>query len=176
MTSSPTVSWRSCVALAAALVLLALALLPASSHAAASGTSVISGTAFEDANRNGGQDFAEAPMAGRGIVLLRASDLSQVAHTATDTSGHYTFAGLADGIYRVEFDPTDWWPIRRDLVPTTTGSEFPRKVVELAGSATVDFGWRRIVRSSDLAAPISSYTGAQGRRPSSASRPAPSRR
>lgn len=163
MTTTPAAGRASIRVLATLLALLAIALAPAQTHAA-SGTSVISGTAFEDANRNAVKDFGEPALAGKGIVLVRVVDRSQVAYAATDASGRYTFAGLADGAYQVEFDPTDWWPIRRDLVPTTTGSLFPRKVVDLAGSATVDFGWRRIVRSTELAAPLSSYTGPQGLR------------
>lgn len=163
MTSSPPAPRLLLAALACVATLLALALVPAPS-AAASGTSVISGAAFKDTDRDATQDFGEAPMAGQGVVLLRAGDLSQVAYTATDSSGRYSFVGLADGAYRVEIDPTDWWSIRRDLVPTTTGSVFPRRVVDLTGSVTVDFGWRAIIRSTDLAVPITSYTGPTGLR------------
>jgi hypothetical protein len=136
--------------------------LPATAGAA--GTSAISGTAFKDTNRNGTQDAGEAPMSGQGIYLLDSTGANQLGYTATDSAGHYSFSGIGNGSYRVDYDPADWWAIRQDWVPTTTGSLSPRKSVDLVGSATVDFGWRQIVRSTDPSAPVSSYTGSNGLR------------
>jgi hypothetical protein len=76
----------------------------------------------------------------------------------------YQFTGLADGGYTVEYDTVAWWDIWNDWVPDTTGSVSPDVEVHLSGSARVDFGWRPIVRSTDLNAPISTYTAPSGLR------------
>ena len=131
-------------------------------HGAGSGS--ISGMVFQDLDRDGTRDSGEAPMAGTGIYLLDPAGARQLGFTASDSSGHYSFANLADGDYRVELDPYEWRQIRTDWVPTTTGSVWPRLQVRLAGSASADFGWRPIVRSGDVAAPISEYLGDDGLR------------
>jgi hypothetical protein len=147
-----------------AIVLLAMAMLAMGASAAAAGASTVSGTVFYDLNRNGVKDAAEAPLANQGIYLLDATGQSQLAYASSDLSGRYTFSGLADGGYRVVFDTADWWAIRSNWVPTTTGSIFPRISINLVGSATADFGWRAIVRSTNYLLPISTYAGANGLR------------
>jgi hypothetical protein len=129
---------------------------------ATTGTGSISGTAFQDTNRNGVQDAGEPAMANQGIDLMDASGTNLVAFTSTDANGSYSFTGLSDGTYLVKYDPGSWWAIRSSWVPDTTGSVRPSVTVNLAGSAVVAFGWRPIVRSTDLAAPISSYVGPNG--------------
>jgi hypothetical protein len=147
--------------LATVLVLVAAALAPAPGQAA-SGTSSISGVAFEDTDRDGIKDLGEPALADQGVYLLNQTGSSQLSYTATDASGNYRFSGLADGVYRVEYAPEQWWARRSEWVPTTTGSIAPRMTVSLAGAATADFGWRRIVRSTDAAAPNSAYSGPTG--------------
>jgi len=134
------------------------ALCACASPSAASGTSTISGTVFYDTNRSGMQDAGEAPLPAQGIALLDATGQSQVAYTASDALGHYRFSGLAAGDYRVAYDAEDWWALRQNWVPTTTGSLFPQKTVTVSWSATVDFGWRAIVRSATYLAPMTTYT------------------
>ena len=128
----------------------------------AEGSSTISGTVFHDTNRNGVQDAGETPMVGQGVVLVDAAGLSQIGYTSTDASGRYTFAGLADANYQVEYDGAEWFTIRNEWVPTTTGSIYPKKVITLTGQATVNFGWRQIVRSANENTPLSSYTAPNG--------------
>jgi SdrD B-like domain/FlgD Ig-like domain len=139
----------------------AIALAGAPSVGAA-GSSTISGVAFRDTDRDGVQDPGEAPFAGQGVIVTDAAGQNQIATTATDANGGYRFTGLADGTYLVQVDPSDWNGLRRDWVPSTTGSVWPRKVVSLSGSATLDLGWRPITRSTTMSAPISSYTGPNG--------------
>ena len=128
---------------------------------AAPGTSSISGFAFYDANRNAVMDSGEQPLSGVRMYLVDATANADVANTLTDASGHYTFGGLADGNYRVDCDcglsANDW-------VPTTTGTLYGNVTLTLAGSATADFGWRQIVRSTTAGSPMSQYTGANGLR------------
>lgn len=138
--------------LLAALMLLALGASPASA-------STISGAMFEDADRDGIRDAGEPGWSGRLVYLFDASGTRRIAYTSTDAGGAYAFAGLADGAYRVETDYEDWLGIRQEWVPTTTGSVWPRADVQLFGARTVDFGWRRIVRS---ASPLTSFTGPSG--------------
>lgn len=122
--------------------------------AEAEGTGTISGTAFEDVNRDGAMQAGEAPFQGHRVYLYDG-DGTYLAYTATDASGRYAFGGLADGAYRVEYAPQTWFGIREALAPTTTGTVRPTHHVSLAGQAVADFGWRPIVTSTDLAGPIS---------------------
>jgi hypothetical protein len=158
----PLRSVRARSLLAALIVVAAFYLLAlhAGSARAASGT--ISGTAFQDMNRNGVQDPGEAPLASQGIQLLDATGQSQVAYTATDANGRYSFTGLPDGTYVVKYGFSEWLSVRHDWVPSTTGSIYPQRSVTLSGSAIADFGWRPIVRSTSYSAPITTYTGANG--------------
>lgn len=129
-----------------------------SAHAAAPGT--ISGTAFQDVNRNGVRDAGEAPYASHRIYLLDGATGAYLASSQTDASGQYAFTGLSGATYRVEYEGTSWRSIRQDWVPTTTGTIYPRRTA--APGATVDFGWRPIVRSTTLGSPISSIVGPSG--------------
>lgn len=74
------------------------------------------------------------------------------------------FTGLADGSYRVEFDPASWWRLRDDWVPDTTGSTSPGIDLVLSGAHRSDFGWRPIRRSTQAGAPISAYVDPSGLR------------
>lgn len=130
---------------------------------ATSGTSSISGAAFQDTNRNGVQDAGEAAFSGKMIKLYDAGGVN-VGSATTSTAGQYTFGGLADGTYRVQFGSTDWTAMRNDWTPTTTGSLLFKANVSLSGSARADFGLRPIVRSTTMGSPITSYVGANGLR------------
>jgi hypothetical protein len=154
--------WGHSPVLALSLALAALWWFPAAT-ATASGVGEISGVAFKDLNRDGARQPDEPVLSDQQIYLLGA-DGAYLANSTTDASGRYAFAGLADGAYRVQYASPSWWPLRGDWVATTTGSIFPRTTVTLSGSATADFGWRPIVRSRDLTAPISAYVGETGLR------------
>ncbi len=71
------------------------------------------------------------------------------------------FSDLPDGSYTVKVAGSSWTPIRSDWTPTT-GSPQPARQVQVSGATTFDWGWRRIVRSTDPAAPVSTYTGPNG--------------
>ncbi|MES2970997.1 MAG: fibronectin type III domain-containing protein [Patescibacteria group bacterium] len=129
----------------------------------AAGTSTISGIAFKDLNRNGVMDVGEEPMADQ-ILYLMGSDESFIAGVASDSAGRYTFSGIADGNYIVRYSSSSWEQIWEQWVPTTTPTIKPERALSLSGSATVDFGWRPIIWSTDLANPISSFTAADGLR------------
>jgi hypothetical protein len=162
----PVLARRRRSGLAVALLMtlsasLVLALLPAGADATGS---AITGAVFDDANRNGIQDPGEAPFSGHLLYLFDGASGQYLATGASDALGRYAFTGLSDGEYRIEYESSSWTVLRNDWVPTTTGSLYPRVFVYLTGSATADFGWRRIVRSTDLSAPVSVYTGANGLR------------
>jgi hypothetical protein len=123
----------------------------------------ISGTIYQDLDRDGVRDVGEPPLSGHGIVL-RASSGTQLATTTSDANGDYIFPGLVDGAYQVASSDSSWRLMRTDWVPTTTGSVFPRASIALLGTAVQDLGWRRLIRSSNVAAPIATYTGASGLR------------
>ena len=130
---------------------------PAAAHAA----STISGVAFKDLNRDGVKQADEEPLAGKTIYLFDGAG-AYVKNAGTDASGRYELAGLTDGPYRVQYNTSDWWDLWQDWAPSTTGSERPRVALHLTGSAVADFGFRPIVRSTDLGAPISTYTSPEG--------------
>src|SRR4051794_20459081 len=73
-------------------------LMAASAHAA--GTSTITGSVFNDANRNGVRDAGESPFASRLIMLSNSAGVS-VASTDTDSNGQFSFPNLSDGTYAV---------------------------------------------------------------------------
>ncbi|MGH2919323.1 MAG: SdrD B-like domain-containing protein [Solirubrobacteraceae bacterium] len=149
----------------AALLLSAVA-IGAPASAVAAGDGVISGAVFQDSNRDAVQNAGEAPLADKQLYLFDGAG-HYVGSTSSDASGKYRFAELADGDYRVEFAAPSWWSLRDNWAPTTTPSLLPKISLSLAGSAVADFGWRPIVRSTDVSSPLSSYTGANGLRVSS---------
>ena len=146
------------------LAAIATVLTFAAPAAQAAGSATLSGTFFFDLDRDGVQDAGEAAMPDQRVCLLDATGANLIASATTDAAGRYRFSGLDDGAYRVAQAASDWWALRHDWVPTTTGSIFPRVAVRLAGDAVADFGWRRIVRSTDLAAPITTYSRSDGLR------------
>jgi hypothetical protein len=151
---------RALVAVTTAVSTLSLVLAPV---AGAVGGGAISGEVFQDINRNRVRDVGEAGWQGHQLYLLDGQG-GYVANTSSDAAGHYVFAGLSDGDYRVQYAAPSWWEIRDSWVPTTTNSVRPAVSLHLTGSATANFGWRQIVRSRDLNAPISTYIGPSGLR------------
>lgn len=129
--------------------------------AEASGTGTVTGTIFNDANRNGVLDAGETGFSGLFVDLTNSTGSVSLS-TTTDSSGAFSFAGLADGTYQVFMDPQSWNGMSNGWTPTTTGSLKPSVSVSLTGSATVPMGLRAIVRSTTKTSPISSYVGPNG--------------
>jgi hypothetical protein len=123
----------------------------------------LGGFAFQDLNRDGAFEAGEQPLADEHLFLYDAVG-GYLGNAYTDAAGWYEFDNLPDGAYRVQFAPASWWAIRQDWVPDTTGSLFAVINIQLTGSASADFGWRAIVRSTDPNAPLSSYVGTNGLR------------
>lgn len=146
---------------ASATAAVAVAALVARPAPASAGTSSISGTAFEDANRNGAVDAGEALWANQQIYLFDGAG-AYVAVRYTDAAGAYSFGGLADGTYSVEYASPSLAPIQMGWTPTTTGSWRAARTVQLVSEARVDFGWRPIVRSTNLDQPIATYRAPNG--------------
>lgn len=126
----------------------------------ASGTSTISGVAFEDMNRNGVFDSGDQPLSNAEVDLYDATGTSYLGMTYTDVTGHYSFGALSDGAYLVAYASAAG--LEDDWVPSTINSLYPRQVVNLAGTAQLNFGWRQIVRSTDLNSPIATYRAPSG--------------
>jgi fibronectin type 3 domain-containing protein len=129
----------------------------------AAGSSVISGTLFDDANRNGVVDSGEAPFANKALALYRQQDSTWVAGVVTDASGKFVFSGLDDSNYYVAASRSVWTELRGDYVPsfTTISTDFELPV-SLIGSAHVNFGLRKIIRSRVIEQPISTVTSPKG--------------
>lgn len=126
-----------------------------------SGASAISGTVFQDLDRDGVQDAGELPFANVQVDLFDESGVNVLA-TVTDANGGYSFAGIASGNYRVAFDVSSWWSYQSNWVSTGTNGVFPSVSLTLETSATIPLGLRPIVRSTDVSAPISKYTAPNG--------------
>jgi hypothetical protein len=126
-------------------------------------TSTVSGIAYRDFDRDGFRDPGDTALAGQSIVL-RTTGGAVLGAATTDDLGSYSFSGVADGIYEVAFADGAWRALRSAWVPTSTGSYYPRALVSVDGSARQDFGWRPIVRSDDVRAPIDVHVGATGLR------------
>jgi hypothetical protein len=131
--------------------------------ASAESTGTISGTVFDDANRNGVRDPGETPFPGVQLWIDKTFG-GNVGYAITDADGHYTVSSLGDSGYRIWFASSDWQTLRNDWVPTTTGSLRFERTVSLVGAATADFGLRRIVRSTTPGAPVTAITGRDGLR------------
>ena len=120
----------------------------------------LTGVAFKDLDRDGAWQPSEPVLADQEIHLFAATG-PYLARAVTDAFGRYAFSDLADGDYRVAYDAPSWWALRQDWVPTTTASLEPARSVSLSGTASADFGWRPIVRSTDPNAPISALHRAE---------------
>ena len=146
-------------ALTAAFVLVCAALPVTSANAA---TSALSGTLFHDLNRNGVHDSGEQGWSGVVLHLMDSSG-SDLVRATTAADGSYGFPNIADGSYNVVLDPSAWWDARESWVQTSGRLDAVHPVT-VAGASTAPLAWRPIVRSTDDAAPISSFTGPEGLR------------
>ncbi len=86
------------------------------------GSASISGTAYNDANKNKVKDSGETGIGGFTVKLYGGTfwwnwgKVNEIKTTTTDANGNYSFTGLADGIYRVEEKKlTDWAQITGDF-------------------------------------------------------------
>lgn len=132
-------------------------------YSSAASNSTISGTLFDDANRNGVVDSGEVPFASKGIAVYRQQDSSWVAGAVTDANGKFTFSGLEDGNYYVATIRSVWVELRGDYVPSFTSSSTDFELpVSLTGATNVNFGLRKIVRSRVIEQPISTVTTPKG--------------
>ena len=151
--------------LTAAAITAGIAAAVVGSPASATTTSLVSGSAFGDSNRNAVRDAGESGWSGL-YVYLEDGTTGRVLQTATTASdGSYSFAGVADGSYRLEISGTSWSNYQQDWVPTTTTGLYPRTTFTVSGAnVSVGFGLRQIVRSTTLGQPISTFTAANGTR------------
>jgi hypothetical protein len=142
------------------LVVGLLVFVGVSSAADTTNTGVIQGSVFKDLNRDGIQQSEEPPLAGQQLYLADGGG-AYVGTTLASDAGSYSFDDLAEGDYVVWCEAS---ALRADWVPSTTESMEPRIALHVTGSASADFGWRPILRSTELAAPLSAYQGPNGLR------------
>lgn len=80
-----------------------------------SGNGSISGTSYNDLNKNKVKDGGESGISGFTVNLYGGTfwwnwgKMSVVKTTTTDSNGNYSFTGLADGLYRVEEKKLNGW-------------------------------------------------------------------
>lgn len=123
----------------------------------------LTGTVFEDLDRDGTRDAGELAMSGQAIEL-RDTVGRLIGSRLTDVDGRYAFTGLTAATYVVAVNDDAWRALRLSWVPTTTGTLHPRVTATIESPTVVDFGWRPMIRSTDLYAPIATYVGASGLR------------
>ena len=163
--SAATTNLAHAPAVAFALVLaLLLAVLAWPGAAAAEASSGIVGTVFQDLDRDGVLDPGEPGFGGHRLDLFDAQG-QFVRWVDTDAQGRYALPDVAPGTYELRTRSSTWREMRDGWVPTTTGSLLPQQSVEVgSGVVTSDLGWRPIVTSSDVSAPISRAIGPEGLR------------
>lgn len=156
-----TVPARALALLPTLLVLLGVPALRA--DAATTSTGSIAGVAFEDLDRDRVPDAGEARLADHQLNLVDGAG-ALVATVLTGSDGRYRFDGVAAGSYTVEVSSTSWAPRKADWTTSTTPDWRPRHPVTVTAGAesTADFGWRRIVRSTDETQPLSTWRGPNG--------------
>lgn len=129
--------------------------------------STVSGTMWNDANRNGQVDAGETPFSGH-TVWLFDSNGNYIAQSTTDANGAYSFSNIVDGTYTVRLVSSDWWTLQQNYVFTTIpysldAGETQVQPVTVAGAdVTANFGLRQVVRSTDLNTPLSTYKAPSG--------------
>ena len=149
---------RLALLLAAAVGATGFAAMP--SAQAADGA--ISGSVFQDLDRDGVQDPGEAGFSGVTVYLTDAAYTYTIAAATTAADGSYAFPSQPGGDYLVEIALPNWRALRDAWAPTTTPDLRPRHTVRVDGTSTAMFGWRPITRSRDLAAPVTRYVGPSG--------------
>ena len=70
-------------------------------------TGQIAGVAYLDRNASKTQESDDRGLAGLEVKLFDQSGVTLKASTTTDASGHYSFAALADGTYKLSFHAPD---------------------------------------------------------------------
>lgn len=143
--------------LAAMSFLLLLPLIGAAPAEASSAT--ISGTAFQDLNRDGLQQADEPPFVDHVIYLYNSSG-TLIDTSRTDADGRYSFS-VSPGTYRVAYMPSSWREIWNDWVPTNTEGLTPEHT-NLSPGDVADFAWRPVETSTTT--PLSDFTGPSGLR------------
>ena len=147
----------------ATVSLLALLLVTVGAGSARGTThhGVISGSVFADLNRDGTYQPDEPPLPDRQLYLFKGD--AYVGTTLSDAAGRYSFGDLDDGEYSIECDASG---LRADWVPSTTPSLDPKVAVSVngAGDEYIDFGWRRLVHSTDPNLPLTTFVASTGLR------------
>lgn len=159
----PRVRQRMFLALAS-IAFASAGVVPLAQAAHAAGIDVISGSVFQDQNRNGVRDAGEVGFVNLRVDLFDSAGIN-VAAAITDANGTYSLPGMADGQYTVAIDASAWTSYNDNWVMTNLPSPAPgylspQSAVSVSGSTTVDFPLRAIARSTT--APISTYTAPDG--------------
>jgi len=106
--------------------------------AAATGTLTLGDTVFIDADDNGTFDSGESGAAGVTVELLDETGETVLDTTTTDSAGHYTFTGLADGIYQVRLAASNFsgtGPLV-GFTPSSAASDIPDDDLDLDSNGT----------------------------------------
>jgi hypothetical protein len=115
---------------------------------------LVSGTVFDDVNRDGTLDAGEGGFGQVGVVLSGPGD--DVRRTTTDARGRFTFSGVGPGAYTVSLDPATLpdrfafttpqtasltVPSDRPVEIAIGGVVKPKQVVMTFQPPTADFAW-----------------------------------
>jgi protocatechuate 3,4-dioxygenase beta subunit len=114
----------------------------------------VTGTVFNDINKDGVQETGDTGLSGQTVKLLNGTTV--VATTTTGATGTYSFAGIAPGSYTVQVVA----PAGDTFSPTGTSSTLPDSAVTAAGTAAVTLasGSTIAVNAGEYAAPVGTGT------------------
>ena len=94
----------------------------------------VSGTVYEDTNRNNNLNTSEPKLPNVTVKLLNNSDNSVIATTTTQSNGTYSFTDIANGNYKIQVDTNDndipsgyTLGTTNDLPITVSGSDITNK-------------------------------------------------
>jgi len=129
----------------------------------AESTATISGTVFEDTNRDGVQQ-ADEPGWSNQAIWIHGPAGSIVDVAVTDAAGRFFTSGLTEGTHRARMSYQSWDPIKYEWVPTTTATLQPEAELDLSSgtTATFDLGWRPIAVSTNPYEPLTQATAGDG--------------
>jgi chitodextrinase len=134
-------------------------------------TGTISGKTYKDLNNNVVYDSGDEVLPNHRIYLYTGTGGGQyLKNVISDASGNFSFTELQDGDYKIRYGPSDWYTLETDWAPVSgkvVGGGHPYQLVALSGSATANFGWRKVGRTPDpngsgSMLPIASITGPSG--------------
>ena len=101
----------------------------------------IAGVVFADKNANKTQDSSDGGLPDLAVQLLDATGARVIASSVADSSGHYSFAGVADGTYELAFHATTGYLPDQGALDTNGNLVVVGVTVQNGGVTTLNEGF-----------------------------------